>query len=73
MSAEASPHKLMTVSEVAAALAVSRPMIYVLMDKGHLPWISVGTRRRIRSSDVEAYLLANSHGEPLAPPPPIIR
>jgi excisionase family DNA binding protein len=57
---------LLTVSQVAEELAVSRPMVYVLMDKGQLPFIYVGTRRRIRRADVNAYLTANFHGQPLA-------
>lgn len=38
---------LVTVPEAAAFLRVSRSMIYVLMDRGDLPYVRIGSARRI--------------------------
>lgn len=38
---------LVTVPEAAAFLRVSRSTIYVLMDRGDLPYVRIGSARRI--------------------------
>ncbi len=38
---------LVTVSEAAAFLRLSRSTLYTLMDSGSLPWVRIGRTRRI--------------------------
>ena len=38
---------LMTVSEAAAFLSLSRATLYTLMDRGELPFVKLGRSRRI--------------------------
>jgi excisionase family DNA binding protein len=59
--AEASD-RLMTISEVAAHLHDSRGSVYKLMRDGELPWLSIGRARRVRRSDVEAFIAARIRG-----------
>lgn len=48
--------RLLTVSEVAAAMRVSNMTIYRLIKSGELPAVRVGRNYRIREGDVAAYL-----------------
>jgi len=48
--------RLMTVNEVADYCRISRPRVYRLMADGALPYVMVGDRRRVRLSDLQAYL-----------------
>lgn len=48
--------RLLTVSEVAAAMWVSNMTIYRLIKAGELPAVRVGRSYRIREADVAAYL-----------------
>jgi excisionase family DNA binding protein len=48
--------RLMSINEVAEYLHVHRATVYRLMEAGALPYRTVNTRRRIRMSDVVAYL-----------------
>ena len=50
------PSRLLTVNEVAFALAISRHSVYRLVRTGALPTVRVGERIRFRPSDVDAYL-----------------
>lgn len=43
---------LQTVPTVAKFLSLSRSKIYQLMDSGELPYIKIGSSRRVRWSDV---------------------
>lgn len=57
------PHsrpKLLTVAEAAEALNVSRAAIYRLFSDGALGWIQVGSRRRITTSEIDRFIVANS-------------
>jgi excisionase family DNA binding protein len=44
--------RLCTVAAIAAHLSLSRSTIYLLMDRGQLPYVKLGKSRRIRWSDV---------------------
>lgn len=47
---------LYTVSEVGCVLAISRTKVYELLESGSLPSVYIGRSRRIRVSDVEAFV-----------------
>ncbi|MFJ4486866.1 helix-turn-helix domain-containing protein [Streptomyces longwoodensis] len=46
--------------EAAEALAVGRSMVYELMADGALTYIKLGRARRIRRTDLEAYVASLS-------------
>jgi len=50
---------LLKTVEVARRLSISRAFVYVLMDRGDLPYVQLGRTRRVRQEDVEK-LLADS-------------
>jgi excisionase family DNA binding protein len=50
------PTPLLTVTEVARALAVSRSTVYRLIELGELPRVRVGGSARFRQADVEALI-----------------
>lgn len=47
---------LLTVNDVAAYLKVHRARVYAIMRDEALPYVLVGTRRRVRMSDLQRYL-----------------
>ena len=53
---------LLTVREVAEAMRVSTMTVYRLIRSGALPAIRVGKHFRIRHSDLEHYLKAQTFG-----------
>jgi excisionase family DNA binding protein len=55
--------QLLTTGQAAAALGCSRQHVVDLCERGALPFVSVGTHRRVRRSDVEAIV----SGEGVAP------
>ena len=56
-------HELLTTGEAAKLMGVSRQHIVDLCDRGDLPFVTVGTHRRIRGSDLR---LAQSRTERLS-------
>jgi excisionase family DNA binding protein len=48
--------EVLRVSDVAAALRVSKSTVYALCDRGDLPFVRVSGAVRIRSEDLEAYV-----------------
>ncbi|MHB1087561.1 MAG: helix-turn-helix domain-containing protein [Acidimicrobiales bacterium] len=47
---------LLTVPEVGQILAISRSKVYELLESGSMPSVYIGRSRRIRVSDVEAFV-----------------
>lgn len=45
-----------SVTEVAQVLGLGKTTVYSLMDSGKLPFCRIGSRRRIRSVDLEAMI-----------------
>jgi excisionase family DNA binding protein len=48
--------RLLTVADAATFLAISRRQVYVLLDRGELPAVRVGTRIRLIPADLRDYL-----------------
>ena len=48
--------QLLTTSETAVSLGISRPYLYRLLDAGKIPFAYIGTHRRIKRGDIDAYL-----------------
>lgn len=54
--------EILTVTEVAKLLRMSRTTVYELIMSGDIPSFKVGKLRRVRRSDVEAWLAAKVGG-----------
>jgi excisionase family DNA binding protein len=54
---------LLTASEVARMLHISRSQVYLLMDRGELAGLKVGHARRFRGADLRRYL--SRQGSPI--------
>lgn len=62
---------LISPEAAAAALSVSRTVVYALMNSGELPSCLIGRSRRLLASDVRAYavgLMESPHATPAAVP-----
>lgn len=46
---------LLTVTEAAQRLGIGRTLMYELISTGQVPSVRIGTLRRIRPADLEAY------------------
>jgi excisionase family DNA binding protein len=53
---------LLTVSEAAAALRISRSSIYRLFDAGELAWVQIGASRRVNSAEIHRFIVAHTGG-----------
>ena len=51
---------LLTVSEAAAALRISRSSIYRLFDGGELAWVQIGASRRVTSAEIHRFIAAHT-------------
>jgi excisionase family DNA binding protein len=56
--------RLLTVADAAEFLAISRRQVYVLLERGELPAVRVGTRLRLIPADVRAYLEGHREAGP---------
>ena len=56
LSVGAPADELLTTSATAVLLGISRPYLYRLLDAGKIPFAYIGTHRRIKRSDIDAYL-----------------
>jgi len=48
--------QLLTVADVTAALRISRSSVYRLFESGELPWIQIGSSRRVRPEDLTEFI-----------------
>ena len=48
--------RLLTVTEVCAALGLSRPTVYVLIDSGDLKSLKIGRSRRISTRALQEFI-----------------
>ena len=53
------PERLLTASEVAYRLHLSRSCTYDLMQSGVIPTVHIGKSRRVRVQDLEHYIEKN--------------
>lgn len=51
---------LLTVSEAAAALRISRSSIYRLFDAGELAWVQIGSSRRVTWAEIHRFIAAHT-------------
>ena len=51
---------LLTVSEAAAALRISRSSIYRLFEAGELTWVQIGASRRVTSAEIHRFIAAHT-------------
>ena len=51
---------LLTVSEAAAALRISRSSIYRLFEARELAWVQIGASRRITSTEIHRFIAAHT-------------
>jgi excisionase family DNA binding protein len=52
----------MTVADAAAFLAISRRQVYLLVERGELPTVRVGTRLRFVPEEIWRYLERHREG-----------
>jgi excisionase family DNA binding protein len=51
---------LLTVSEAAAALRISRSSIYRLFEARDLAWVQIGASRRVTSAEIHRFIAAHT-------------
>lgn len=53
---------LLTASDIAKRLSISRAMAYRLMQRGLIPTVKLGTVRRVRQEDLAKFIQASIEG-----------
>jgi excisionase family DNA binding protein len=53
---------LLTIKQAAETLQVSRPTLYRLFDSGLLPWVQIGSHRRVAGSEIQRFIAENAGG-----------
>ena len=51
---------LLTISEAATALRISRSSIYRLFEAGELGWVQIGASRRVTSAEIHRFIAAHT-------------
>jgi len=51
---------LLTLSEAAAALRISRSSLYRLFEAGELAWVQIGASRRVTSAEIHRFIAAHT-------------
>jgi len=51
--------RLLTISDVAAALQVSKSSVYRLFNEGELGWVQIGSHRRVTLDEITRFI--NDH------------
>jgi excisionase family DNA binding protein len=51
---------LLTISEAAAALQISRSSIYRLFEGGELAWVQIGASRRVTSAEIHRFIAGHT-------------
>lgn len=51
---------LLTVSESAGALRISRSSLYRLFEAGELAWVQIGASRRVTSAEIHRFIAAHT-------------
>lgn len=64
---QAAPEQLLDVREAAAALGIGRTTVYGELEAGRLGSMKVGSRRKIPSSAIAAYIAGRNDGRPPRP------
>jgi excisionase family DNA binding protein len=54
--------ELLRIPEVARYLAISRGMVYRLMDTGQLSYVKIGKSRRVERRTIEEFIEKNRRG-----------
>jgi excisionase family DNA binding protein len=60
--------ELMTLSEVAEYLRMSRTTVYRLVQSGKIPGVKIASQWRFRKQTLERWMDAQLEGEPADPP-----
>jgi excisionase family DNA binding protein len=53
---------LLTVSEIAARLALSHATVYRMLERGDIPCVSIGRSLRVAGVDLDAFLARRQRG-----------
>ena len=56
--------QLLKAVEIAAILNVSRSFVYRLMSEREIPTVNIGSAKRVRREDLNAFILANLSNNP---------
>jgi excisionase family DNA binding protein len=68
-----SARRLLTISEAADALRISRSSVYRLFDAGQLAWVQIGSSRRVTCMEIERFITAHTEKGSIMNPPMLTR